>query len=321
MSKLVGSLILVGVAVAAALVAITLAFQRDMAQAHARIQGRSELLDTPQGQIEFTQSGTGPAVLVVHGSGGGFDQGELLARAALGPEAARHRVITPSRFGYLRSTFRSGATFEDQAQAYVHLLDHLGIDRVAVIAFSHGGPSALLLAARHPQRVSSLTLLSAGVASSAAPAQREADARGDALMRIYRHDVFYWALTTFLRTRFLELMGADAAVAARLTPEQRQSVDDLIDVMNPVAPRAAGAAFDNGAAMPNERIAAIRAPTLIVHARDDRLQQFHNAEFAHRTIAGSQLVAFERGGHLVLAVEQARIRALVAQQLGADPAQ
>ena len=69
-----------------------------------------------------------------------------------------------------------------------------------------------------------------------------------------------------------------------------------------------------------KRIAGIQARTLIVHARDDRLQQFHNAEFAQRTIAGSQLVEFERGGHLVLAVEQARIRALVARQLGAEPA-
>jgi hypothetical protein len=32
--------------------------------------------------------------------------------------------------------------------------------------------------------------------------------------------------------------------------------------MNPVSLRSDGAAFDNRAAMPNERIAAIQAPTL-----------------------------------------------------------
>jgi pimeloyl-ACP methyl ester carboxylesterase len=76
--------------------------------------------------------------------------------------------------------------------------------------------------------------------------------------------------------------------------------------------------FDNRAAMPNQRIAAVRAPTLILHARDDTLQLFRNAEFAAAVIPGSRLVSFERGGHLLLAVEQARIRALVAEHLVAS---
>jgi pimeloyl-ACP methyl ester carboxylesterase len=71
--------------------------------------------------------------------------------------------IAPSRFGYLRSTFHAGAGHEEQARVYAWLLDHLGIARVAVIGLSAGGPSALFFAALYPDRVSSLTLLSAGV--------------------------------------------------------------------------------------------------------------------------------------------------------------
>ena len=85
--------------------------------------------------------------------------------------------------------------------------------------------------------------------------------------------------------------------------------------MNPVSPRAAGVAFDNQAAMPNERIAAVQAPTLIFHAEDDTLQLFHNAEFAAATIPDARLVSFERGGHLVLAVEQATIREAVQKHI------
>lgn len=136
---------------------------------------------------------------VVHGSGGGFDQGELIARALFGDS---FHWIAPSRFGYLHSTFVPGATFVDQAHGYRHLLDPLGIERVAVAALSHDGPSALLLAALYPDRVSSLVLISCGVA------------------------------------------------------------------------------FDNKAALPNEKIAGIRAPTLIFHAADDTLQRYRNAEFA-----------------------------------------
>ena len=300
--------------VAAAFVAS--AFHRDMAREYQRIQSRGEVIASPFGAIEYTEGGRadGAPVLVVHGSGGGWDQGELFARAALG-ETATLRWIAPSRFGYLRSTFRPGATFDDQAHAYAHLLDRLGIERVAVIALSHGGPSALLFAALHPERVTSLTLVSAGVAAARGGDQARADDKGSALTAIFQGDFRYWALTHTLRGRFLELMGVSPAVAAALTPAQRRLADAVIDGMNPVEPRAAGTVFDNGAAMPNERIAAIRTPTLVLHARDDGLQLFHNAEFAARHIAGARLVAFERGGHLLLAVEQPAVQRLVVEHI------
>ncbi len=306
--------LLAGVAVTGTVATLAGLYVRDMSRAYQRLRGHSALLSSPFGDIEYAQGGSGPPVLVVHGSGGGFDQGEFLARATLGD---RFHWIAPSRFGYLRSTFQPGATFDEQAHAFAYLLDRLGIARVAVVAFSHGGPSALLFAALHPERVSSLTLLSAGVASSETSAQKQANQQGDALMKIFQKDYRYWLLTTLFRRRFLALMGVDDAVVARLTVTQQALAEQLIEIMNPVSPRAAGTVFDNQAAMPNQRIAAIRAPTLIVHAQDDTLQVFHNAEFAARTIAGARLVAFPRGGHLLLAVEQHAIQERVAEHIRA----
>lgn len=301
-------------AVVAGLIAAAALFLRDMNRAYERIHARGTVIASPYGEIQYTAGGSGPPVLVIHGSGGGWDQGELIVRAVLGDQ---FRWIAPSRFGYLRSRFRAGATFDDQAHAYAHLLDRLGIDRVAVVTLSHGGPSALLFAVLHPERVSSLTLISAGVAASADPDQAQANRKGDTLATIFRHDVLYWSITRLLRTQFMELMGASDAVIAALTPTQRELIDDLIEFMNPVAPRSAGVAFDNRAAMPNERIAAIRAPTLILHAADDSLQLFHNAQFAAAHIPRARLERFEHGGHLLLAVEQEAIRAMVARHIGA----
>lgn len=302
---------LVAVTVVAA-IATWAVHARDMRRAYGRIQRGSKVIPSPWGAIEYVEGGAGQPVLVIHGSGGGFDQGELLAGAVLGDDI---RWIAPSRFGYLRSTFHPGATFDDQAHAYAFLLDHLGVERAAVVTLSHGGPSALLFAALHPDRVSSLTLISAGVASSNDPSQARANQQGDALTAIFQRDFRYWAVTTALRGRFLQLMGVSPSVIARLTPEQQALADRVIDFMNPVSRRAAGVTFDNRAAMPNERIAAVKAPTLILHARDDTLQLYRNAEFAAATIPGSRLVSFDQGGHLILAVEQARIRALVADHL------
>jgi pimeloyl-ACP methyl ester carboxylesterase len=299
-----------GLLVAAVLVFA--AYLRDMNQAYDRVSGKSTVIPSPYGDIEYTEGGSGFPVLVIHGSGGGYDQGELLARAVLGKH---FHWIAPSRFGYLRSSFREGATFDDQAHAYARLLDHLGIKKASVVTLSHGGPSALLFAVLHPERVATLTLISAGVASSAAQNQEAANRKGDMLTTIFKYDPLYWAVTKLFRSQLIDLMGANDAVIAGLDPGQRELVDQVIDYMNPVAPRSAGVAFDNQAKMPNERIAAIFAPTLIFHATDDGLQLFHNAEFAASTIPGARLVKFDRGGHLLMIVEQSAIRAALQKHI------
>ena len=85
--------------------------------------------------------------------------------------------------------------------------------------------------------------------------------------------------------------------------------------MNPVSRRSSGVTFDNQTALPGGRIAAIRAPTLVLHARDDTLQLYHNAEFAASTIPDTRLVSFERGGHVVMIVEQSSVAAAVQRHI------
>ncbi len=284
------------------------AYRRDINQAYERVRGKSTILASPYGNIEYTEGESGLHVLVSHGSGGGYDQGELIVEAFLDN---RFHWIAPSRFGYLRSTFHDGATFDDQAHACATLLDHLGVERVAVVAVSHGGPSALLLATLYPERVTSLTLISAGIVPGSTDDQSQADQRGNRLATIYQYDWLYWSMTKLFKKQFMGLMGAIDAVIADLTRGQQELVDRIIEEMNPVSLRSAGVLFDNCATLPGDKIAAIQAPTLILHATDDMLQLYHNAEFAAATIPGAQLVRFERGGHLLMVVEQATIRIAV----------
>ena len=289
-----------------------MAYRRDIRRAYERVQGKSNVIPSPYGDIEYSEGGVGPHVLVVHGSGGGFDQGELIAQAVLGD---KFHWVAPSRFGYLQSTFQEGSTFDDQAHAYAALLDHLGIDRVSVVSVSHGGPSALLFAVLYPNRVSSLILISTGVVTVASENQNQANQQGNALATIFKYDWLYWCVTQLMRKKLMQLMGATDAVIAELTPGQQELVDRLIDEMNPVSLRSAGALFDNKAALPGERIASIQAPTIIFHAKDDTLQRFHNAEFAAATIPDAKLVSFEKGGHLLFAVEQETIQAAVQEHI------
>lgn len=304
--RLAGALLGLGV------VAIGGSYTWDMRQAYARIRGKSRVVPTVYGDIEYTTGGAGIPVLVVHGGGGGFDQGQLLVDALLGNDV---RWIAPSRFGYLGSSMPDGATWDDQAAAYVALLDHLKIERVAVVALSQGGPSALLLAALYPKRVSSLTCLSCGVVASTSTDQAEANKNGNMLRRVFSHDYTYWGIAKFFKPQLMRVLGASDAVVAGLTPEARRLVDRLIYEMNPAAPRASGVVFDNTATLPGKRIASIVAPTLIVHAEDDLLQLYHNAEFASQTIPGARLMRFETGGHVLVVVQQHAVGEAVRAQI------
>jgi 2-hydroxy-6-oxonona-2,4-dienedioate hydrolase len=122
-----------------------------------RLAAGSQIVETQHDPIEYTAWGEGPAVLVVHGAGGGYDHGISIARA-FGGEG--FRWISPSRFGYLRTPLPADASTTAQADAFAELLDALRIKRVAILAISGGVPPALQFAQRYPERASALVLLS-----------------------------------------------------------------------------------------------------------------------------------------------------------------
>lgn len=75
--------------------------------------------------------------------------------------AAIPSTTLATRFGYFGSTLPKNASPADQADAYVLLLDRLGVDRAVVMGASAGTASVLELARRHPNRVLGLILASA----------------------------------------------------------------------------------------------------------------------------------------------------------------
>ncbi|MGH8068479.1 MAG: alpha/beta fold hydrolase [Candidatus Entotheonellia bacterium] len=108
-------------------------YRRDLQQARARVLTSSHLAETRCGPIEYATVGEGSLVLIVHGAGGGFDQGLDFAK-----ELAERgfRVIAMSRFGYLRTPADASAAV--QADAHACRLDALMIQRAAVIGASAG---------------------------------------------------------------------------------------------------------------------------------------------------------------------------------------
>jgi len=130
-------------AVVAAGVAVYRLFQAEMQAARVKLLAGSRVLSTACGPIEVAEEGDGPPVLVVHGTGGGYDQGLNFLRRSVGE--GFHRIAI-SRFGYLRTPQPSDMSSAAQAESFVCALDAVGSSRVAVVGLSgrrwrqvHGG--------------------------------------------------------------------------------------------------------------------------------------------------------------------------------------
>ncbi len=134
----------IAIAVIAGVVAISIAltyprYHREMKAAKARLLAGGTILKMDHGDIEYAVEGEGAPVLSLHGAGGGYDQGLWAARMAFGDG---HKLISASRYGYLRTPIPQNASIKAQAALYRDLLDHLRIERVIVLGTSAGGPSA-----------------------------------------------------------------------------------------------------------------------------------------------------------------------------------
>jgi 2-hydroxy-6-oxonona-2,4-dienedioate hydrolase len=278
-------------------------FHSDLAAARERAARGGVTIRTQCGPIEYQEVGQGVPLLMVHGSGGGHDQGMAFA-APLAPHGVR--VIAVSRFGYLGTPRPEDASPQAQADAHVCLLDALGIERAAVMGASAGSPSALQTAIRHPQRVSALVLVvpiaykPGTVADSAPPVSDEQDAW---LLRLLGSDFLYWASLQLAREQvFRYMLATPPELIAAASAQERARVNAMADSVLPVSLRAAGLRDDTrlGKSLREYALESVRAPTLALSARDDSFGTYAGASYTASRIAGAKFIGLEHGGHLLV---------------------
>jgi pimeloyl-ACP methyl ester carboxylesterase len=279
--------------------AVRRAFRRDLALARARLRGRSSLVSTRFGTLEYAERGAGPPVLMVHGTGGGFDQGLDMS----GPLAdAGWRVIAPSRFGYLRSAMPPEPSSANQADAFADLLDRLSLDRVAVIGGSAGALSAIEFAIRHPARCSALVaLVPAAYAPGRPPVLPPTPLAQAIIDYALRSDGLFWAALQLNETALVRaLLATDAHVWRGAAAADRERVRAILGNLLPVSDRARGFANDArlaGNPQP-QALESIRAPTLALSLEDDRFETAAAARHIAASVRGARLVLYPTGGHV-----------------------
>lgn len=279
---------------------VALRYQVWKREALARLKAGAQVADTAAGPIEYATLGEGPAVLVLHGSPGGYDQGLAFARIA-GPEG--YRYIAPSRPGYLGTSITAGATPAGQADACAALLDALEAKRAVVIGISGGGPAALQFALRHADRCAGLVM---ACAVSRRWVATDQSAGNQMMDRVLMNDAGAWAFTRLVAAqgkRLAPLFADDFPefpTHIAPDPEKLQLFFDFMDTLAPAGPRRAG--FENDyiefACMPAYPLERVAAPTLVLHGTRDHDVPFADAEYAARSIPGAELHAAQGGDHV-----------------------
>jgi pimeloyl-ACP methyl ester carboxylesterase len=249
-----------------------------------RLEAGSHVIKTALGLVEYSVLGEGPAVLIAHGSPGGYDQGMLVAKFL---NDSRFSFICMSRPGYLRTPLATGQTPEEQADMYAALLNALGIQKAAIMGISGGGPSALQFALRHPDRCNGLIMLSA-------VAQHYSEDELDQLLPLPKR------LLLRLSNRML-LFNPSVFVLLKLSEAFPQVVSpDTLHSLAMSGLRKAGynndmARFGEITYYPLERI---NVPTLALHGTSDINVPIAQAESLAAQVPGARLIKAEGGGHL-----------------------
>jgi 2-hydroxy-6-oxonona-2,4-dienedioate hydrolase len=302
--------IILSAAVAALALAMYIAYLRDITAAKEQISSGSNVINTAQfGPIEYADVGQGAPILAIHGTGGGFDQGLLTAKSFMGDHITDiHRVIAPSRFGYLKTPMPSGNDDDRspaaQADAHAALLDALGIkEKVTVIGASAGALSAAEFAAKYPDRVSVLVLAVPAAWSPDAAASEDSAEIGsnDFIMNtVLRSDFMMWAVTKLAGDQMISFLGVPSELQQSMTPKERENVEGLIQMIQPVSQRYEGIRQDAENHQNRQRVALeqITAPTIIVDAKD--VVTYPGSKYTAEHIPNAKLVEFETGGHLLI---------------------
>lgn len=239
------------------------------------------------GSIRYIDSGTGPAVVFLHGLGASM----YAWRKNLGPiAAAGYRVVAFDNRGFgFSDKPASGYDNASYVRLVVTLLDSLHLPDAVLVGHSMGGAIAAQVAIEHPERVRGLVLIgSAGLG-----------AREPLVLRVGR-----WPL---LGPLVLALRGRGVTsrlLKASYTDPRKVSPADVDQYYAPVAEPDYGRAlrgvlrefrFDGLA----DRLEHVAAPTLVLWGEQDRLIPIALGRALAAGIPHAAFLSVPRAGHSV----------------------
>lgn len=292
--------LVLGAATTASLLAAgytALAYASALKTAKRRVSRHSKLIATSFGQLEYAVAGSGPPFMMIHGSGGGFDQALAFSEGIM---ARGHRVIAPSRFGYLRSESPADPAPENQADALAELLDQLAIARLPVAGGSARALCAMQFALRHPQRCSGLILIVPAAYVPGRAASKQDDVIRFVVENVLSSDFIFWSAIKLMPRQLIgTILATDPKLLSQVSPAERRRAYRILENILPVSRRTQGLLNDTRLPQPID-LFPVSVPTLIISAEDDRYGTAAAARHCASQIKGAKLIIYPTGGHIWL---------------------
>jgi pimeloyl-ACP methyl ester carboxylesterase len=239
----------------------------------------SRFLDTPKGKLHYHVAGDGPPLLLLHGSGPGVS-GWANFRGNL-PVLARDYTTYVLDFpGFGKSYSPDANPLAVGPAGVLDFLDGLGLGPLPIIGNSMGGNVAARIAAEHPERVSRLMCIGGVGLSLLSPSPPE----GIKLLVEFVENP-----TRERLVQWMESMVYDTAI---LTDEFVQ--------------------------MRWESATKIKAPTLVMFGRDDRVTPMDGSLAAMRLIPKCELHVFYDCGHWAMIERKDEFESTVLAFLARD---
>ena len=178
------------------------------------------------------------------------------------------------------------------------VVDAVGIERFPLLGISQGGPVAVAYSVRHPERVSHLILYGAFAlgGKKRAPAEKEMREAMATLMRLG------WGADN---PSFRQMFTARFIPGG--THEQAEYFNDL--QLKTTSPECAARYFDVvGDFDITDLLSEVKAPTLVMHVREDQIVPFEAGRQLAAGIPGAHFIALPGRNHLFLEHEPASDR-------------
>ena len=278
-------------------------------------EATSRTVDGPD-HLHYHRAGTGPGLLLVHGSGPGVS-----GWANFGPNvpvfSGDRTVVIPDLPGFGGShvpDLHAAPYARTAVEALLRVLDAEGLDRVDVVGNSLGGMVATNLALDHPDRVRRMVLMGPG--GIAPPLLAPQPTEGIRLLLEVCENPTREGLV-----RWMHAMVGDPAFLTDELVEQRWatvSAPGGIDFVRDFY-RVAMAGPQAGRTPPGPplwaRLGAIAHPVLLTYGRDDRVTPLESALHPLRNLRNAELHVFPNCGHWAMQERQEEFERIVREFL------
>lgn len=206
-------------------------------------------------------------------------------------------IITTYLRYFLRLPINAPYSLDDMAEDSISILNELSIDKAHLLGISMGGMIAQIIAANHPDRIKTFTLIASSVLTPGPLNGPRRDVRKLLMQRTNNPNASIGERISRTKKIF-KLIGLE-----NNDLETREFYEKSLESINRSGPDDSGFSRQLMAILSSKnrikKVKSIKAKTLIIHGKEDPLIKVKNAYKTNKLIKNSNLLIFPQMRHLI----------------------